>query len=261
MANSGKNSNTSQFFFTLAAAPQCDGACAVASDRWLHTCPTCSHHCARPLFCAGKHTVFGKVVEGLHILERISECGDPRLLISCPAHVDLDHGDPFLAPTRRLRSGVTGRQSARASDHRGLRAALISCFAATPASSTTPIAQRRWLASVAPSRSASLWKWPTTERMASSLRPINRSQRTSRRRCSGARAARSSKDARRKRRRSCSSSKLIMQQQAASLVSRSSDDDGGARGRASPAHACVCACGWQLSLAPLRLQARVRASA
>lgn len=26
MANSGKNSNSSQFFFTLAAAPQCDGA-------------------------------------------------------------------------------------------------------------------------------------------------------------------------------------------------------------------------------------------
>ena len=25
MANSGKNSNTSQFFFTLAPAPQCDG--------------------------------------------------------------------------------------------------------------------------------------------------------------------------------------------------------------------------------------------
>ncbi len=25
MANSGKNTNTSQFFFTLAAAPQCDG--------------------------------------------------------------------------------------------------------------------------------------------------------------------------------------------------------------------------------------------
>lgn len=25
MANSGKNSNSSQFFFTLAAAPQCDG--------------------------------------------------------------------------------------------------------------------------------------------------------------------------------------------------------------------------------------------
>ena len=27
MANSGKNSNTSQFFFTLAPAPQCDGQC------------------------------------------------------------------------------------------------------------------------------------------------------------------------------------------------------------------------------------------
>lgn len=26
MANSGKNSNSSQFFFTLAPAPQCDGA-------------------------------------------------------------------------------------------------------------------------------------------------------------------------------------------------------------------------------------------
>jgi cyclophilin family peptidyl-prolyl cis-trans isomerase len=25
MANSGKNSNSSQFFFTLGAAPQCDG--------------------------------------------------------------------------------------------------------------------------------------------------------------------------------------------------------------------------------------------
>lgn len=25
MANSGKNSNSSQFFFTLAATPQCDG--------------------------------------------------------------------------------------------------------------------------------------------------------------------------------------------------------------------------------------------
>ena len=43
MANSGKNSNSSQFFFTLGAAPQCDG----------------------------KHVVFGRVVEGLDILTRI----------------------------------------------------------------------------------------------------------------------------------------------------------------------------------------------
>eukprot|EP00053_Salpingoeca_punica_P006745 m.63202 g.63202 ORF g.63202 m.63202 type:complete len:243 (+) comp13834_c0_seq2:61-789(+) len=53
MANSGKNSNSSQFFFTLAAAPQCDG----------------------------KHVVFGKVVQGLEVLQRLNEVatasGDP----------------------------------------------------------------------------------------------------------------------------------------------------------------------------------------
>mmetsp|Transcript_19588 Transcript_19588/g.35330 ORF Transcript_19588/g.35330 Transcript_19588/m.35330 type:complete len:242 (-) Transcript_19588:252-977(-) len=59
MANAGKNSNTSQFFFTLAAAPQCDG----------------------------KHVVFGKVVEGLDILQRIdseaaSADGTPKVPVS-----------------------------------------------------------------------------------------------------------------------------------------------------------------------------------
>ena len=49
MANSGKNSNTSQFFFTLAAAPQCDG----------------------------KHVVFGRVAEGLEILKRIGKPQSP----------------------------------------------------------------------------------------------------------------------------------------------------------------------------------------
>ncbi len=43
MANSGKNANTSQFFITLAAAPQCDG----------------------------KHVVFGEVTAGLDVLKRI----------------------------------------------------------------------------------------------------------------------------------------------------------------------------------------------
>lgn len=43
MANTGKNTNSSQFFFTLAAAPQCDG----------------------------KHVIFGHVVAGLDLLERI----------------------------------------------------------------------------------------------------------------------------------------------------------------------------------------------
>jgi peptidylprolyl isomerase len=45
MANSGKNSNTSQFYFTLGPAPQCDG----------------------------KHVVFGKVVGGHEVLGRIDE--------------------------------------------------------------------------------------------------------------------------------------------------------------------------------------------
>lgn len=44
-ANSGKNTNTSQFYMTLAAAPKCDG----------------------------KHVVIGRVVEGLDILKRIGE--------------------------------------------------------------------------------------------------------------------------------------------------------------------------------------------
>ena len=46
MANSGKNSNTSQFFLTLGPAPQCDG----------------------------KHVVVGRIVAGLDILKRISAC-------------------------------------------------------------------------------------------------------------------------------------------------------------------------------------------
>mmetsp|Transcript_36570 Transcript_36570/g.65438 ORF Transcript_36570/g.65438 Transcript_36570/m.65438 type:complete len:239 (-) Transcript_36570:92-808(-) len=59
MANSGKNSNTSQFYFTLAPNPKMDG----------------------------KHVVFGRVTEGLQLLERIdaecaSEDGTPRLEVT-----------------------------------------------------------------------------------------------------------------------------------------------------------------------------------
>jgi len=59
MANSGKNSNTSQFFLTLAPNPKLDG----------------------------KHVVFGRVVEGLGVLERIdseaaSEDGSPRVEVT-----------------------------------------------------------------------------------------------------------------------------------------------------------------------------------
>lgn len=59
MANSGKNSNTSQFFFTLAPAPQCDG----------------------------KHVVFGRVTSGLDVLARIdaeaaSDSGEARVHVT-----------------------------------------------------------------------------------------------------------------------------------------------------------------------------------
>lgn len=49
MANSGKNSNTSQFYVTLGPAPQCDG----------------------------KHVVFGRVVEGLEVLTAINAQASP----------------------------------------------------------------------------------------------------------------------------------------------------------------------------------------
>jgi cyclophilin family peptidyl-prolyl cis-trans isomerase len=45
MANSGKNSNSSQFFFTLGPAPQCDGEWkAVADSRcWTVWTQDCDH--------------------------------------------------------------------------------------------------------------------------------------------------------------------------------------------------------------------------
>jgi len=47
MCNTGKNSNTSQFFFTLGPAPNCDG----------------------------KHVVFGEIVSGFDVLDAIEACG------------------------------------------------------------------------------------------------------------------------------------------------------------------------------------------
>ncbi|CAG9464424.1 unnamed protein product [Pedinophyceae sp. YPF-701] len=59
MANSGKNSNTSQFYITFGAAPKFDG----------------------------KHLVVGRVVAGLEVLERVnaeaaSEGGEPRARVA-----------------------------------------------------------------------------------------------------------------------------------------------------------------------------------
>lgn len=50
--SAGKHSNTSQFYITLAAAPQCDG----------------------------KHVVIGRLVDGLEVLQQI---GEGRLLMLC----------------------------------------------------------------------------------------------------------------------------------------------------------------------------------
>lgn len=58
MGNSGKNSNTSQFFVTLDKAPQCDG----------------------------KHVVFGEVVSGMEVLQAVesygTSCGEPTVPVS-----------------------------------------------------------------------------------------------------------------------------------------------------------------------------------
>uniref|UniRef100_A0A061RCN8 Peptidyl-prolyl cis-trans isomerase n=1 Tax=Tetraselmis sp. GSL018 TaxID=582737 RepID=A0A061RCN8_9CHLO len=74
MANSGKNSNTSQFFLTLAPNPKLDG----------------------------KHVVFGRVVEGLGVLERIgsARCADPQAPPSAPMQGTLDASPlfPGVAP-------------------------------------------------------------------------------------------------------------------------------------------------------------------
>lgn len=59
MGNGGKNSNTSQFFFTLDRAPQCDG----------------------------KHVVFGEVVSGFAVLDALEEAGTEGGEPSIPANV------------------------------------------------------------------------------------------------------------------------------------------------------------------------------
>jgi cyclophilin family peptidyl-prolyl cis-trans isomerase len=59
MGNSGKNSNTSQFFLTLDSAPACDG----------------------------KHVVFGELLSGFDALAEIERCGTPEGKPSAPITV------------------------------------------------------------------------------------------------------------------------------------------------------------------------------
>lgn len=71
MGNSGKNSNTSQFFLTFGSVPQCDG----------------------------KHVVFGEIISGFEVLAAIeaegSSSGEPRVpvtITACGVH------EPFVTP-------------------------------------------------------------------------------------------------------------------------------------------------------------------
>lgn len=59
MGNSGKNSNSSQFFFTFDKAPQCDG----------------------------KHVIFGEVVSGHDVLKRAETFGSPDGNPSAPIRI------------------------------------------------------------------------------------------------------------------------------------------------------------------------------
>ena len=102
-ANSGKHSNTSQFYVTLAPAPQCDGKhvrsrCHRGGGRWgwgrkdcgshtaahldglsfclllpcqsvQFTCAPCE--CLCPCPCIPRQVVVGRVVEGLEVLQQL----------------------------------------------------------------------------------------------------------------------------------------------------------------------------------------------
>lgn len=76
MANSGKNSNTSQFYFTLGAAPACNG----------------------------KHVVLGKVVQGEEVLKRIGE-ERARVWMHCCGcrEIQCFYSLSFMAQTERQR--------------------------------------------------------------------------------------------------------------------------------------------------------------
>jgi cyclophilin family peptidyl-prolyl cis-trans isomerase len=88
MGNSGKNSNTSQFFITLDKAPQCDG----------------------------KHVVFGHVVSGMEVIRAVESYGEgseptvPITITDCGAYTPLwtpGSGSWFDRPDSESYSGIT----------------------------------------------------------------------------------------------------------------------------------------------------------
>ncbi|KAG7352876.1 peptidyl-prolyl cis-trans isomerase [Nitzschia inconspicua] len=123
MGNAGKNSNSSQFFFTFAACPQCDG----------------------------KHVVFGHIVSGWDVLNAMeamgSSSGDPTAsitIIDCgvwkPGEVPgagfwYDHPDPDsyagISPTFVVRPRVAVVAPSSAVVQK-FEAALDACTVLTP---------------------------------------------------------------------------------------------------------------------------------
>mmetsp|Transcript_2700 Transcript_2700/g.5218 ORF Transcript_2700/g.5218 Transcript_2700/m.5218 type:complete len:334 (+) Transcript_2700:244-1245(+) len=89
MGNSGKNSNTSQFFITLDKAPQCDG----------------------------KHVVFGEVISGIEVVRAIESFGTssgeptvPILITDCGAYTPLmtpSAGSWYDRPDSDSYTGIT----------------------------------------------------------------------------------------------------------------------------------------------------------
>lgn len=88
MGNSGKNSNTSQFFITLDKAPQCDG----------------------------KHVIFGEVISGMEVVRAIESFGEgseptvPITITDCGAYIPLwtpGSGSWYDRPDSESYSGIT----------------------------------------------------------------------------------------------------------------------------------------------------------
>ena len=84
MANSGRNSNSSQFFITLDALPHLDG----------------------------KHVVFGAVTAGMHVLEKVEAVGSKSGKTSA-AVVVADCGEVPRAPAAKKARPAEGEASER----------------------------------------------------------------------------------------------------------------------------------------------------
>jgi len=89
MANSGKDTNGSQFFITTKACPHLDG----------------------------KHVVFGRVVEGMDVLSRMEDVGTAKGKVRVPCVID----DCGLLKTKKAAEAEAAAQAADGGPGRGLK--------------------------------------------------------------------------------------------------------------------------------------------